>query len=69
MAWKFVKMFDKTGNVDVASRVALSTAVAEDRMASDTDGLTASNTEIAHGDRAAATVIKRRRELKLFAAK
>jgi hypothetical protein len=34
-----VKMFEERGNVDVVGRVAGSTAVAENRIAGDSDGL------------------------------
>jgi hypothetical protein len=64
MIWKYVKMFEETGNVDVVGRVAWSTAVAEDRIAGDSEGLTASYFENAHthGDCATPTVRERRRK-------
>lgn len=45
---KYVKMFKETGNVDVVGRVAWSTAVAEDRIGGDSEGLTASYLENVH---------------------
>ena len=48
MIWKYVKMFEETGNVDVVGRVAWSTAVAENRIGGDSEGMTASYLENAH---------------------
>jgi hypothetical protein len=49
-------MFEETGNVEVVTRVTRFTAVAVDHMVGDTDGLIASNMEIAQGDPFTATV-------------
>ena len=41
-------MFEETGNVDVVGRVAWSTAVAEDRIGGDSEGLKTNYLENAH---------------------
>jgi hypothetical protein len=48
MIWKFVKMFQDTGIVDVVDGVAWSTIVAAYRIAGDSEGLTANYLEYAH---------------------
>lgn len=69
MVWKSVKMIEDTGIVDVLGRVTRCTTVAEDLVAVDTDGLTASNTESAYGNSAAVIVKKRPHNVKIFPAK